>query len=101
MKPLELTVYPLDPSFPAGYKLHRDTRITFAAANRMATEKRLTEPELAAELWRNESELNHISEGYSWQGLTGGWSADEDTAIIRDKTLERFATLPHCDEVPE
>lgn len=100
MKPLELTVYPLDPTFPAGYKLPRDTRITFAAANRMAKEKRLTSVELAAEYWRYESNI--------WEALAKMPEPPTPEAVMageewnrRAEIVERFATLPHADEVPE
>lgn len=100
MKPFELTVYPLDPAFPAGYKLPRDTRITFAAANRMAKEKRLTSVELAAEYWRYESNI--------WEALAKMPEPPTPEAIMageewnrRAEIVERFATLPHADEVPE
>ena len=100
MKDLELTAYPLDPAFPAGYKLPRDTRITFAAANRMAKEKRLTSVELAAEYWRYESNI--------WEALAKMPEPPTLEAVMageewnrRAEIVERFATLPHADEVPE
>lgn len=86
LKPLELTIYPLDPSFPAGYKLPRDTRITHRAANRMATEKRLTSAEVAAEYWRASSGADEVNYDRRF---------DEESI---NGILHRFATLPHYDE---
>lgn len=98
MKPLKLTAYPrtdagdyTDPEH--GYRIHQEDVEVFVY------QKRLTNAELAAEYWRNEGELNSLSEGYSWDGITDGWPADEGKA--RDQALERFATLPSYDEVPE
>lgn len=101
MKPRELTVYPLDPAFPAGYKLPRDTRITFNKANRMAVEKRLTLAECAAEFIRAEHDWDAASFGFegwalgTWRGAYLGWAA---VAEDRRNALYRFATLPHYDE---
>lgn len=78
-----------------------DTRASMTARNNSNNPKRLTSAECAAEYWRNEGELNHISEGYRWEDMTGGWSSGENDARLRDQTLERFATLPHSDEVTE
>ena len=83
LKPLELTVYPLDPAFPRGYNLPRDTRTTYRAADRMAKEKRLTGPELAADYW------------LAMSGLLYGHGK---VARKQRDTLRRFATLPHYDE---
>lgn len=105
MKPLELTVYPLDPAFPAGYKLPRDTRITFAAANRMAKEKRLTSVELAAEYWRAQDDVSCADDPSGSKPGTWPNGYDRENGQFLDdarlETLERFATLPHYDEVPE
>lgn len=85
MKPLELTVYPLDPAFPAGYKLPRDSRVTYRAANRMAVEKRLTPAECAAEYWKARDQcLIEIRANH--------FELDEAMA----ETLHRFARLPHA-----
>ena len=102
MKPLKLTVYPLDPAFPRGYKLPRDTRITFAAANRMAKEKRLTSVELAAEYEsaRCDAMLMHHA-NYYWAPLGDTWSSEPEAIDRRAQTLLRIARAPHYDEVPE
>lgn len=87
MKPLVLNIYPLDPSFPRGYVLPRDTRVTFAAANRAAKEKHLTAAECAAEYFKARDQcLIEIR--------PGAFEFDESMA----ETLHRFATLPHASE---
>lgn len=90
MKDLELTVYPLDPSFPRGYKLPRDTRITFVAANRMAKAKHLTSTELAAEWWKSVATAPVLHES--------GRTAFAKREIGIAKILECFATHPHASE---
>ena len=96
LKPLELTIYPLELTFPAGYKLPRDTRISYRAADRMAAEKRLTEPELAAEYHRARDDDFAICEGLNWGDQCEGWTTFEAAALARTATLLRFATLPHA-----
>ena len=83
MKSLVLEVFPLNPSFPRGYVLPRDTRITFAAANRGAKEKHLTPAELAAEY--------HQQAAYTecWTNRTT--AAHDQTNRDRLHTLRRFA----------
>ena len=98
MKPLELTIYPLDMTFPAGYRLPRCSYVTRRAADRMAEEKRLTTAELSAEYWRASEDFGTVSEGYRWDGITGKWDPSETPAQNRLNTLERFATLPHASE---
>lgn len=99
MKPLELTAYPLDTNFPRGYKLPRDTRITIRAADRMAVEKRLTTPELAAEYESARCDyLLQVQAGNYWAPLGDTWSGEPDDVLNRAMTLLRFATLPHYDE---
>ena len=88
MKPLELIAYPLDTSFPRGYVLPRDTRITVRAAERIAKNKRFTAAELAAELWHSIA---------SYYALVPSPEAVMEAS--RNRTIERFATLPHYDEV--
>lgn len=58
--------------------LWKDTAVLPHVADMYAQMKRLTDAELAAELHRAK-----------WTGL------------LHDATVERFATLPHFDEVPE
>lgn len=96
LKPLELTVYPLELTFPAGYKLPRDTRITFNAANRMAEQKRLTNAELAAEYWRACLVSDVIKLGSEMPEHLA--TLDYETANRYAHTMHRFATLPHHDE---
>lgn len=93
MKPLELIAYPLDMSFPRGYVLPRDTRVTFRAAERMAREKRLTNAELAAEYWKQEPVPDRVME------CMGVSDPAHDEALEKVAILHRFATLPHYDEV--
>lgn len=99
LKPLELTIYPLELTFPAGYKLPRDMRITYRAADRMAAEKRLTEPELAAEYESARCDAMLMSYAdYFWAPLGDTWSSDPATIDRRAQTMLRFATLPHYNE---
>lgn len=88
MKPLTLTIYPLDPSFPRGYVLPRDTRITYAAANRASARKHLTDTELAAEYHQQAAYTTY------WEHRTT--AAHTATNQDRLETLRRFATLPHA-----
>ncbi|WP_427017849.1 hypothetical protein ACQCSX_04340 [Pseudarthrobacter sp. P1] len=96
-EPLVLTVYPLDPSFPAGYKLPRDTRITYRAANKAAREKRFTDAELAAESWRAEADWRNAYRYAPIPG-TGTWSPSIYAADDRNNTMRRFATKPDYDQ---
>jgi hypothetical protein len=91
-KPLELTIYPLDLSFPAGYVLPRDSRVTFRAANRIARDKRLTDAELAAE-YHGQAARVALIEDSSPHNSAG------PSAYRKLETLHRFATLPHHDEL--
>jgi hypothetical protein len=90
MKPLELTVYPLD------------ERMDLAAkACRLMKAKRFTDAELAAEAFREKS--MRLSFLLHAKDATGGgevfWLVSADKANERLLTLNRFATLPHYDEV--
>jgi len=56
---------------------------------------RLTDGELAAEYWRTAQDIAYIVEGITWESMCDSWSIDEDEALVRAATLDRFATLPH------
>lgn len=88
MKPLELTVYPLDDRFPAGYTMPRNSRISFRAANSAAQAKRLSEAQLMAHVWWTISEFYILPLGPEAQEIA------RQSAVF-----ERFAQLPHYDEV--
>jgi hypothetical protein len=88
-KPLELTVYQectncdeLDRHYIA------DSGIYFWAAENRAHEKRLTDTELAAEYWKQESCVTTVE-------AMGGTPRRTLAAL---QTLERFATLPHASD---
>lgn len=109
MKDLELTVYPREvhPVYglryltgvgdPAGWWEWTELN----AATRGVHAHRLSDAELAAEYWRAQHDFAFIAEGIIWGQMCGHWSFGEDDASARTKTLERFATLPHYDEVSE
>lgn len=90
-QPLELTWYPLNHAFPAGYILPRDSRITHRAANRMAHAKRLTDAEAAAEFHAQDTRVRIIENG-PHRHVAG------PSAYRKLEALRRAATLPSYDE---
>lgn len=105
MKDLELTVYP---KTDGHFSRHCHSVSADGSIRRLMwgcqcpeSSKRLTNAELAAEYWQAQHDFAFIAEGMIWGQMCGHWSFGEDAASARTKTLERFATLPHYDEVPE
>lgn len=90
MKPLELTWYPLDRSYPTGYRLPRDVRITVRGATARAERKRLTDAELAAEVHFMGAELQAQYALHDFRCA--------DTTRDRYWTLHRFATTDSHDQ---
>lgn len=91
MKALELTVYY---AIPCGgpcqcdsYVLPSGDLVSVQSVNVEA--KRLTDAELAAEVWRQEAQVTAVE-------AMGGTPTRNIAAL---ETLHRFATLPHYDEV--
>lgn len=108
MKPFELTVYPIVDRIPDGPGIV--TRIYGTEhggiydwqAERMAKEKRLTNAELAAEYESARCDALLVqATGHYWQSIECTWSQDTERVNERERTLIRFETLPHYDEVPE
>ena len=118
MKPLELTVYPSQvdehgrtryyhpgsfplPNLHTHPKQHIGAILTGSSnIGTMRKQKRLTTAELAAEYWRYESNI--------WEALAKMPEPPTPEAVMageewnrRAEIVERFATLPHADEVPE
>ncbi|NKG21077.1 hypothetical protein [Paeniglutamicibacter terrestris] len=95
---LVLTVYPLDMSFPIGYRLPRDTRVTLAHVNRWAREKHLGDAELAAEYQR----ARGLYEMECAAAFEAGVPEEIDPHVqwikARLLAIHRFATLPHASE---
>lgn len=61
--------------------------------------QRFTDAELAAEYWR--AELDVATDGYSLNEEGCDWEIFSDPIIQqRQKTLHRFATLPHAHPQP-
>lgn len=89
MKPLELTWYPLDRSYPTGYRLPRGTRVSWRSADTWAKIKRLTDAELAAEVHCMDAELLSLYELHDFHRA--------DTTRDRYWTLHRFATTDSHD----
>ena len=81
-----LTVFPRHPSAPDTYYING----AWAPACITAVEKRFTDAELAAEVWRQEAQVTSVE-------AMGGTPIRNIAAL---KTLERFATLPHHDDGP-
>lgn len=95
-KPLELVVYP--PLECVGDRPKDRLKHEFAkgAEWKRGQAKRLTDVELAAEYWSQQMEVvRAVDRAYPW-----GCSDEVDIETARICTLERFATLPHYDEVP-
>jgi hypothetical protein len=95
-KPLELTVYPIwENGFGDFYADKEDplrpTRVDFEVFR-----KRLTETDLAAEYWQQVL-IGSLHPTDSFHGHSGMKVRGVSSARIR--TLHRFATLPHYDEV--
>jgi len=87
-KPLELTWYEQD---EVGDYIHpADYAIDSVDVDYWMECKRLTDAELAAEVW------HCITNYYT---LEPSPEAREEAS--RSRTIERFATLPHHDEAPE
>lgn len=95
-KALELTVYERNAD---GDYIERDRGMSFVHAQELADvyamSKWLTDAELAAEYHAQHMEsVRACDRAYPW-----GVSEDLDIANERICTLDRFATLPHYDEV--
>lgn len=91
MKPLELIVPPKLGPEPPQWKVGIGGVITHrravSAGITAAKAKRLTDAELAAEVWHSITNYYTLEPGF-----------DAVTEAVRNKTIERFATLPHYDE---
>lgn len=98
MKPLELVIYP-----PLPFSLRMAVAVfhTIPPGLSEMKSKRLTGAELAAEYWRADGDQFAICEGITWEGQVGEWPTGEKAALHRQRILERFATMPHYDEVTE
>lgn len=82
--------------------VHGDTRATMIARNNRNSPKRLTNAELAAEYESARCDALLVQEtGHYWQSIECTWSQDTERVHERERTLIRFATLPHYDEVTE
>ena len=112
-KPLELTVYPWVDRWVdwtenfRGQTIHGSSREYGYETPRGVfcgddfPEKRLTDAELAAELWFGTAREGH-AEAMGWRtGHAQDWinTNREECRIVA--ILERFATLPHYDEAAE
>lgn len=104
MKPFELTAYPrtdagdcTDPEH--GYRIHQEDVEVFVY------QKRLTNAELAAEYWRAQDDVSCADDPSGSKPGTWPNGYDRENGQFLDdarlETLERFATLPSYDEVPE
>ena len=109
MIPFELTEYPKtctcnfeEPSeeFPSGVTnvplscLMHGARVAI-----FAKLKRLTHAELAAEYESARCDALLVqATGHYWQSIECTWSQDTEPVYERERTLLRFATLPHYDE---
>lgn len=100
-KPLELLIHP---------KPQHRNHVTGGwlwdceACNTVITgpSKRLTNAELAAEYESARCDALLVqATGHYWQSIECTWSQDTERVNERERTLIRFATLPHYDEVPE
>lgn len=90
MKPLELVVYRTLEDFGVVFGYDTPDVHATSEADAMAAAKRFTDTELAAEVWRARW-TKVFAESY------------RDKLTVRQEsmvdTMERFATLPHYDEV--
>jgi hypothetical protein len=99
-KPFELNVYPLREKVGRnarpGYVVGK-CAVSTAEAYRQGQRKRLTPAELAAEYWRSEADWRNAYRSAPMPGIDQ-WAANQFDARDRERTLHRFATLPHYDE---
>ena len=58
------------------------------------TEKRFSDAELSAEAWRAEADWRNAYRSAPMPGIDQ-WAANQFDAHDRERTLHRFATLPH------
>jgi hypothetical protein len=91
-KPLELTVYEVDPTEPSMVVVEG-----FWAYRPYDPAKRLTDAELAAEFWKSGSDH------YAANSMHMMFEDDDTEQALSDSrdfmfAMERFATLPHYDE---
>jgi len=97
MKPLELTIYERDESFPGASNLvyrYGAKVLGDITVHSKAHRKRFTDAELAAEYWAP-----------NWITLPDAdWDEDYEASsaemLRRSATLHRFATLPHALDTP-
>ena len=101
-KPLELRIYPTPqpPGMTPEDEVHRavwcaDRELEW----RLTQHKRLTDAELAAEMWR--SRLKVCSRGNRDVKRVGHPCVEWRAAHDEYDTLHRFATLPHYDEADQ
>lgn len=93
MKPLTLTVFekhaePEPPVYRVGG--------SFTPYAIVATDKRFTDAELAAEFWRSEHDYERAFHGMRY--ACGNWPHSKFEAYERVAIVERLANLPHYDE---
>ena len=87
--------------------VHGDTRETMIARNNRNNPKRLTGPELAAEYWHLELELQQAMTQELAASIdkrkkaTKHWQERIGILMKRWFAMRNFATLPNYDEVPE
>lgn len=104
MKPLELTVYRTLEDFGVVFGYDTPEVHATSEADAMAAAKRFTDTELAAEYWRARqrwtnglytnlyaTEVDGDARAYTFRQIT--------RMTVEAQTMERFATLPHYDEV--
>ena len=104
MKPLELTIFPKDPSYEPSdaftvYLLGDGKRECAGTSCALPAKKRLTDAELAAEWQYQDNRCGQVVEGYAVAHGGTDMGAEEDE-IEKLRIAYRFATLPHYDEEP-
>lgn len=113
-KPLELTIFPPVPAFPPGIpaggstftraiqqaKASLDWQVERMAEAARSRNKRLTDPEVAAEFWHAAQVATYARGRIDW-GLDVYKPMSADRAEDIEHILHRFAELPHYDHEEE
>lgn len=101
MKPLELTVYPPIKYPTTGAEIEQ-WRFERQVEIQLRKDKRLTDAELAAEVWSAvEARTRHAGNILGGQHDNPYAQAAFNRAIQRVQVMYRFATLPHYDEADQ